>query len=500
MKNLKTKLILLAIAFGVLSCTNDIDELISESGQNDNGEELLEINAKTGGRRLPDGTWINAGFGYNPATDEGEEFAFTKRSITDVTANGGSDADVKIIKTNTELEKFFSTTINIKPGFSFATFKLKSDFKGSLEKNIKFSRNSIYLIATLKIRQKKFETSGVPKFNAEAQQLIDQNEFSTFLKQYGTQYVDDQKLDLEKETEAAFLKVFNISLNRTLTKREKSLVERSSIRGFSRSTAPGYAPVLIRNIEEFNAESKRYNEFLRNNPEQNVMIDMKLKPYSSVIDNSVLRTEFDRQVECFKDLDAWNELRNEIVFIFDNTTSPSLRSASEAALRNINRNIDNSRNCINSVKPSNGLYNNIINEWNLEKELVPLYRYYSPVVIDHLYTADFSDLGNGGFTYIFEKEEARIYGKEVPNSLPLYRYYSAAAKDHFYTSNYNELGSGKHGYVPEGITGYVLKKPTEGHVPFHRYFNPRYGNHFYTVTKSAYHGYIYEGVVGYVKK
>ncbi|MEH2119357.1 hypothetical protein [Nostoc sp.] len=132
----------------------------------------------------------------------------------------------------------------------------------------------------------------------------------------------------------------------------------------------------------------------------------------------------------------------------------------------------------------------------------PLYRYYNSSIVDHFYTVDFGELGNGKSGYISEGIAAYISKSKYAGTVPLYRYYSSAATDHFYTTNFSELGNGKNGYVSEGIVGYVYPRPITDTLPVYRYYSSAATDHFYTTNFSELgggkNGYVFEGIAGYV--
>lgn len=132
----------------------------------------------------------------------------------------------------------------------------------------------------------------------------------------------------------------------------------------------------------------------------------------------------------------------------------------------------------------------------------PLYRYYNSSIVDHFYTVNFAELGNGSSGYILEGIAAYISKIQYAGTVPLYRYYSSAATDHFYTTNFSELGGGKNGYVFEGIAGYVYPRPITDTLPVYRYYSSASRDHFYTTNFSELgggrSGYVFEGIAGYV--
>ncbi|MBD2536703.1 hypothetical protein H6G97_48645 [Nostoc flagelliforme FACHB-838] len=133
----------------------------------------------------------------------------------------------------------------------------------------------------------------------------------------------------------------------------------------------------------------------------------------------------------------------------------------------------------------------------------PLYRYYNPSIVNHLYTTNFGELGNGNGGYISEGIAAYISTQQDPGTIPLYRAYSQSATNHFYTTNLSELVAvGGLGYAYEGVVGYIYSLPVTGTIPLYRYYSSKNTNHLYTTNfaelGNGRNGYVLEGITGYV--
>jgi len=142
---------------------------------------------------------------------------------------------------------------------------------------------------------------------------------------------------------------------------------------------------------------------------------------------------------------------------------------------------------------------------------IPFYRYYNGYRIDHFYTTDWKELGNGNHGWAYQGIECRIYSSQVPDTVPLYRYWHKKKSDHFYTTNIKEIGTATHGrfgwgaYLSEGIAGYCYSKDQGSETfPLHRFYDKQGRNHFYTtniIIKEELEGakrYRYEGIECYV--
>ena len=159
---------------------------------------------------------------------------------------------------------------------------------------------------------------------------------------------------------------------------------------------------------------------------------------------------------------------------------------------------------------ADGAYSNDINPFNLlsstsatacpappppppAAEWGPLYRYYSPTLGDHFYTA--VQIPDGAFGFGYEGTEGQIANGELPGTVPLYRFWNGS--HHFYTVSEDEraavLGGG---WGDEGIEGWVLP-PGAGTQTALRYYNGFNADHFFTVTamEDGAFGYGLEGPV-----
>ncbi len=139
---------------------------------------------------------------------------------------------------------------------------------------------------------------------------------------------------------------------------------------------------------------------------------------------------------------------------------------------------------------------------------IPLYRMYSPIVLDHFYTTNYNEYATGAVRvgYLQEGITGYIYPYQQDGLVPLYRMYSPIVLDHFYTTNYNEYATGavQVGYLQEGIAGYVYPYQQDGLVPLYRMYSPIVLDHFYTTNYNEYAtgavqvGYLQEGVISYL--
>jgi hypothetical protein len=133
--------------------------------------------------------------------------------------------------------------------------------------------------------------------------------------------------------------------------------------------------------------------------------------------------------------------------------------------------------------------------------LVPLFRYWSPLIKDHFYTTNWSTLKNGVRGWKYDGIQAYVYTENRPETVPLRRFWNAHTGDHFYTVDDAEVRDDPK-WVAQGTTAYVYKTFDHGGIPLYRYYNSVTGDHFYTTNwkelERGANGFEYQGVACYV--
>lgn len=142
-----------------------------------------------------------------------------------------------------------------------------------------------------------------------------------------------------------------------------------------------------------------------------------------------------------------------------------------------------------------------------------VYRLYSPVTLEHLYTADPNEYNTleqyvgtwSGEGEVFNEYSAQTVVDGVADE-PLYRLYDAADQQHFWTDDYNEyntLRQAPWNWNDEGIAGYVFPTAVAGiaPTPLYRMMAPQV--HLWTTDVNEYDslvsdGWTQEGIIGYV--
>jgi ELWxxDGT repeat protein len=140
---------------------------------------------------------------------------------------------------------------------------------------------------------------------------------------------------------------------------------------------------------------------------------------------------------------------------------------------------------------------------------LPLYRLYSDVTKEHLYTTDWWEdyvLGTRGWTRegvgfrVFPKDD--LQGGVRP--IALHRLYHEGILQHLLTTDGNEASTlPSMGWKYEGVVGYILPSPATGSTPLYRMSLASPPLHLWTTDANEYqtlqsHGWVGEGIIGHV--
>lgn len=142
--------------------------------------------------------------------------------------------------------------------------------------------------------------------------------------------------------------------------------------------------------------------------------------------------------------------------------------------------------------------------------LTPLYRVFSEITREHIYTTDFSEytvLGRAGWSQ--EGVAANFYNGprtiDGVDNVPLFRFFNNVTRQHLWTTDRNEyfVLSGVSDWTPEGIAGYVFPSLVTGTTPYYRLLQLGTPYHLWTTDLNEYqflqtHGWRSEGITGYV--
>ncbi len=94
-----------------------------------------------------------------------------------------------------------------------------------------------------------------------------------------------------------------------------------------------------------------------------------------------------------------------------------------------------------------------------------IYSYYNEVSKDHFLTTNFNSLGSGGkYGWSYHGVEALTFKAQYTGTVPLLRYYSKSVRDHVYLTDPTVLGTEKakaDGWAFQGVEGYVFPAKDE---------------------------------------
>ncbi len=326
-----------------------------------------------------DGNTYYAGFGYNPVVDQSFPMAMYSSDIYESThISNPLSVSIKIIKTNKQLEVF------VKNGqsrvYNNEVFISNGGNINDFENSITISENTTTIVARINIERYKYITDGLPFFNTEAQQLVEDRKISQFINTYGPMYIESQVLgghvyyfytyrdsnfesnvvsEYEYKIKSYIQKFFGIHSGLNLTIEERERIENTLLSQGIYSSVPGFEPRIVRNTTQFENEISRLQSYLNSHPEKASTVQLKLKPYSYMINLPALRDVFNEQSKCFLDAEKWKLIQADILFIKNNTTNSILRRDSNIAIEEINVQVQKSENCDDSITPSDQQYNSL---------------------------------------------------------------------------------------------------------------------------------------------
>jgi len=151
--------------------------------------------------------------------------------------------------------------------------------------------------------------------------------------------------------------------------------------------------------------------------------------------------------------------------------------------------------------------------------LVPVYRFWSPLYSRHFYTTDEAErnkiLDNYWRTWTYERVAYHAWSDAgVPGVAPVYRFWSGTLNAHFYTINVGERDKVRINYsrvwTYEGPVFYAYPAGSQaaGTLPIYRFWSGTLGYHFYTISETEKNKLIsqysrtwtYEGIAWYAYK
>jgi hypothetical protein len=133
-------------------------------------------------------------------------------------------------------------------------------------------------------------------------------------------------------------------------------------------------------------------------------------------------------------------------------------------------------------------------------EMVPIYRFYRPDTVDHLYSnAPAAESPVVSWAYNAEGPAFSVAAKPAPGLIPLYRFFKPTG-GHYYDTNPG--GGARFNAGMEGVMGYIWPESQPGLNPLFVWYNPNLDRHFYTLDPKGelapLSGYQPVGILGYV--
>ena len=425
-----------------------------------------------------DGVPFFAGTGYSPTQDR--LFApaidnFDMFESTDIPVP--LDVDVEIIRNNEELEKYVRKEIIRRTGGLFAKiFGFGRSSKTVIENRMNISESNISVVARISVQSARYLVDGAPFLNSRAQQLVDQGRIGDFIRRHGPGYVDSQvvggdvyyiynydlnSISIERKTtyERNILinikNWFNIPTGVVLSNDDKREIQNSIERYAVESNIIGFTPALINSSSQLSGEVQRIQNYLNQNPTNAASMEMTVASYANILQYEGFTTEYNKAIKCYQDWEGWSELKAKVDFIYANTTVSSTRSQAQTAVNYVNQQLENSRNCTNSLTPNLNQYNALENTYNAERRAIEIEAARKNITIWH----GVGGPGVGGCTS--NPVTFSLLAYQLEGSIPLYelRLINGSASYDIYRTSYDPQKE-----EIERIAGYIFPNQEPGAV------------------------------------
>lgn len=360
----------------ILSCDQEIENITEDS------ENTIQKDQKT---IIVNGQAIYAGYGYDPLEDRAYRNAIYPNAMYESTdIQPALSVEVTKIYRLKSIEDYaknrYSITSKSSGGFLGIMKKSHTTIR-EIESKIKVNQEQISFIARIKVKHQRFLVNKDAALIPPAKRLLQQKKYDRFLDNYGPLYVSDRitggevqfvytfnycKIDrwsrdvFIKKAESSILGIFNKNSSTTITNEEKKYLEEKREKINIISSIPGFAPQIIRNVQDTNREIKRIQSYLRENPHKATTIRMTLKPYSDLFNDKELKRRYQQKKECLLAAQRLNEYYDKVNFIYYNAKYNKDRIRAKNELNELKKQLKN-LNCSVIVNPKTRYENRYAN-------------------------------------------------------------------------------------------------------------------------------------------
>ncbi len=539
------KRLIFALAITAMFYSCDKDDSIEET-------EITQSTSQNKGYVIEStGDYIGAGYGFNPAGNEGRPYQTPfDRDLIVINNDLPDDFNQRVngnfaaIETVEDFYEYAKRVRGLDDAYvNTGYFSVNVDRDADILSSTKLNEDFISVIVTVDAVNRRYDVAGNPDFdqlNASGQEVAAYPD--RFRERFGDFYVSSEiiggsisivytwkRSDLT-ETQKSTVKtgfglkvlgVFGIGGSSTVNKEEiKNLINKTENVNVI-STVSAFAPAFGKdsNIDTFNTELNRFISYLRSNPADNDILYQQISNYSPYIQTGAFNDNPSVGRECVKLNNQWTYVY-DVMSLIDSNTSPSdPNKANIQALRNeALNNVAQARECVAGNLPSyvnSTRYTVYFEFYEINKRAKEMTRFYDKVAKTYFYTADENEKNNLRADSGRYNEEGRAYyilDSAIPDkaTVPLYRFsnVNGSSGTYFYTTN--KTNGETYFGATHGIAGYIYSESSDnGSVPLHRYRNA--DTYLYTTDAPGdtngegysaiqNYGYSHEGVSGYVFK
>ncbi len=344
MKKINVQLSTLALALlAMVSCEKE--EHLKRNNKESDTQNLKTI--------IVNGEPIYAGYGYDPGEDRAYRNAIDPHDVYESTdIQPALSVQVGSVKSLHEVEEHSKSTYTVttKKNKFLGLFKHTHSTTRTIETYVKINEQSISIIAKIKVHLKRFHMNAEPSLLPEAQKLLDEKQYDEFLGNYGPYFVSSRTIggevqyvynysycNIELWTKSAFidiaksniLGIFGQSTSINVTEEDKRHIEEALVSAHILSGVPGYAPKMVKTIDDASEEMNNLLDYLNKNLHKATTMEMELTPYSELVEDEILQQKTAEKQKCLKQLEDYELYYDRLHYVYKNSPAKSKQAYRE---------------------------------------------------------------------------------------------------------------------------------------------------------------------------